>query len=220
MHNLAPETSNQAMPDAEWRNPAPTAPQTMLCGLVLSSPAAASTPLDASPTRLRVSLAGQPQPVDACVAAACLLQPETGDQVLLYPVAQSGQAGQRYEWWVLSVLQRGQPTTPAKLSVPGAKAVTLQAPQLSLRTERLQLLATTAHVVARQLTRVARVFHAVGDIVTETCRTKSVVVTELNSTQAGTELLESKDALMLQGAQVMLDAQNTVRIDGKHILMG
>ena len=104
--------------------------------------------------------------------------------------------------------------------MPGAGAVTLQAPQLSLHTERLQLLATTAHVVARQLTRVVRAFHAMGDVVTEQCRTKVVVVEEVNSTQAGTELLESKDAMLIKGEQVMLDAKQTMRLDGQHILMG
>ena len=216
MKKLTPETTNQAIPVAELRNSVTAAVPGMVCGLVLTS----ATTHHASPTMLRVSLAGQSLPVDAYVAAACLLQPETGDQVLLYPVQHLDQAALTGKWWILSVLLRGQPTSTAKLSVPGAEAVTLQAPQLSLHAERLQVLATTAHVVARQLTRVARVFHAMGDIVTEQCRTKAVMVAELNSTQAGTELLESKDALLLKGAQVMLDAQHTVRIDGEHILMG
>jgi hypothetical protein len=208
------DATNQDRPNTEWNHMAPTAVSGILCGMVLSSTQ------DMNPATLRVSLACEALPVEAFVAAACLLQPELGDQVLLYRAQQMGDLAQANTWWILSVLQRGQPATAAKLSVPGAEAVTLQAPQLSLHTERLQVLATTAHVVARQLTRVARVFHAMGDIVTEQCRTKAVMVAELNSTQAGTELLESKDALLLKGAQVMLDAQHTVRIDGEHILMG
>lgn len=195
---------------------APAGLSGMLCGIVLST----TTAHNKKPTPLRVSLACEALPVEACVAAACLLQPEPGDQVLLYRAQQLGEATQPDKWWILSVLQRGQPATTARLSVPGANAVTLQAPQLSLHTERLQLLATTAHVVARQLTRVVRAFHAMGDIVTEQCRTKVVVVEEVNSTQAGTELLESKDAMLLKGEQVMLDAKKTMRLDGQHILMG
>jgi hypothetical protein len=188
----------------------------MVCGMVLSLATAHNT----NPNPLRVSLASEALPVEAFVAAACLLQPEPGDLVLLYRAQQLGVEAQPDKWWILSVLQRGQPATTARLSVAGAETVTLQAPQLSLHTERLQLLATTAHVVARQLTRVVRAFHAMGDVVTEQCRTKVVVVEEVNSTQAGTELLESKDAMLLKGEQVMLDAKQTMRLDGQHILMG
>lgn len=212
---ISEATTTITVPSALIHVPA-TDVSSMLCGLVLSSAAAHNT--NSSP--LRISLACQALPVEALVAAACLLQPEPGDQVLLYRAQQLGDAAQPDKWWVLSVLQRGQPAATARLSVAGANAVTLQAPQLSLHTEQFQLLATTAHVVARQLTRMVRAFHAMGDIVTEQCRTKVVVVDEVNSTQAGTELLESKDAMLIKGEQVMLDAKQTMRLDGQHILMG
>ena len=182
MSNINSVTTSQAMEATALAHMAPTVAGGLLCGMVLSSTTAQNT----NPRALRVSLACEVLPVEAFVAAACLLQPEPGDHVLLYRAQQPGDVAQPNQWWILSVLQRGQPSTTALLSVPGAEAVTLQAPQLSLRTERLQLLATTAHVVARQLTRMVRAFHAMGDIVTEQCRTKLVVVDEVNSTQAGT----------------------------------
>jgi hypothetical protein len=208
-----------------------------VCGLVLS-PAAGSPPTVAR----RVALAGQALPCDATVAAACLLQPEAGDLVLLCRTPSMERGVELERWWVLSVLQRGQPAALATLAVAGADAVSLQAPELSLAapgrlhvatgelavqalktnvdSERVQVVMSTGHVVARQLTRISHVFHALADSVTELCRTRVAVVDEVNSTQAGTELLQSKDAMLLKGGQVMVDAQKTVRVDGEHILMG
>lgn len=214
------------------------APQTgMVCGLVLS-PAAGETPT----AHRRVSFAGQTLPCDATVAAACLLQPEPGDLVLLCRTPSLGAGAEHDRWWLLSVLQRGQPTAQATLAVPGADALLLKAPKLSLAAQgrllvtagdlavqthkaslhssAVQVVMDSGHVVARQLTRMAHVFHSLADTVTEHCRTRVAVVDEVNSTQAGTELVESKDAMLLKGGQVMVDAKKTVRIDGKHILMG
>lgn len=209
----------------------------MVCGLVLS-PAAGDT----QTALRRVSLAGQALPSDATVAAACLLQPEPGDLVLLCRTPSPGDGAEPDRWWVLSVLQRGRPDTPATLAVPGAEAVQLQAPKLSLvaparlqvtagdivvqalktslNSEVVQVVMSSGHVVARQLTRMAHVFHSLADTVTERCRTRVAVVDEVNSTQAGTELVESKDAMLLKGGQVMVDAKKTVRIEAEHILMG
>lgn len=216
MKNTNFNVKNQIAVDAELASLSTTSMSGLLYGIVLSSAAAQN----ANPTMLRVSLACKTLPVDAGIAAACLLQPEVGDLVLLCKTQQLSDGAQDNKWWILSVLQRGQPAAPAMLSVPGADAVSLQAPQLSLCTERLHVRATTVHVVARQLTRLVNVFHAIGNTVTEQCRTKTLMVEEVNSTQSGTELRESKDVMMLKGSQLMLDAQQTVRIDGKHILMG
>lgn len=218
-------------------NPLPAPQQGMVCGLVLSS-AAGEIP----GMHRRVSFAGQALPCNATVASACLLQPEPGDLVLLCRTPSPGAGGEPDRWWLLSVLQRGQPEALATLSVPGADEIVLKAPKLSLATpgclhvaagdvavralktsvhsESVQVVMATGHVVARQLTRMAHAFHSLADTVTEHCRTRVTVVDEVNSTQAGTELVESKDAMLLKGGQVMVDAEKTVRIDGKHILMG
>jgi hypothetical protein len=217
-------------------NGLPAAQSGLVCGLILSAAGDAQTGLR------RVSFAGQPLPGNATVAAACLLQPEPGDLVLLCRTPSPSDGAEPDRWWVLSVLQRGQPAALATLAVPGAEAVLLQAPKLnlaapgrlqvstgnlavqalktSLYSEAVQVVMGSGHVVARQLTRMVHVFHSVADIVTERCRTRVAVVDEVNSTQAGTELVESKDAMLLKGGQVMVDAKKTVRIDGKHILMG
>ena len=214
----------------------PDPPSGLVFGLVLS------TAKDEHNGRRRVSFAGHTLPVEATVAAACLLQPEAGDLVLLCRTASLGGTTQLDVWWVLSVLQRGQPAALATLAVPEAESVLLQAPKLSLAasgrlhvatgnlavqalktsvdSESVQLVMGSGHLVARQLTRMVHAFHSLADTVTERCRTRVAVIDEINSTQAGTELVESKDAMMFKGSQVMVDAQQTVRIDGKHILMG
>jgi hypothetical protein len=218
-------------------NGLPAAPSGgLVCGLVLSAAGDAQTGLQ------RVSFAGQPLPSDATVAAACLLQPEPGDWVLLCRTPSPGAGAESERWWVLSVLQRGQPAAQATLAVLGADAVVLKAPKLSLAAQNslhvaagdiavqahktsvnsatVEVVMATGRVVARQLTRMATVFHSLADTVTEHCRTRVVVVDEVNSTQAGIELVESQDAMLLKGGQVMVDAKKTVRVDGKHILMG
>ena len=191
---------------------------------------------------ISVSVKGHFLPVIAKVAAACLLRPETGDLVLLCHAPDPERPPQSVNWWVLSVLQRGRPDSPATLAVPGAELVSLEAPKLgltascrlnvtagdvtvstlktTLHTGSLQVVASTAHLVARQLTRMVQVFNSLADTITEHCRTRVAVVDEINSTQSGSELIESKDVMLLKSGQVMLDAKQTVRIDGKHILMG
>lgn len=207
-------------------------------GVILSpSRSDGMTTLDIS-----VSVKGHFLPVIAKVAAACLLRPETGDLVLLCHAPDSGRPPQTGNWWVLSVLQRGLPESPATLAVPGAELVSLDAPELrlaasgrlnvtagdvtvntlktTLHTGSLQVVASTAHIVARQLTRMVQVFHSLADTITEHCRTRVAVVDEVNSTQSGSEMIESKDVMLLKGGQVLLDAKKSVRIDGEHILMG
>ncbi|WP_397412805.1 DUF3540 domain-containing protein [Polaromonas sp.] len=191
---------------------------------------------------LSISVKGHFLPVIAKVAAACLLRPETGDLVLLCHMPDQERPSQTENWWVLSVLQRALPASPATLAVPGAKLVSLDAPELglaasgrlnvtagdvtvntlktTLHTGSLKVVASTAHIVARQLTRMVQVFHSLADTITEHCRTRVAVVDEVNSTQSGSELIESKDVMLLKGGQVLLDAKKSVRIDGEHILMG
>lgn len=207
-------------------------------GVILS----ASAPDNKTELGLSVSVKGHFLPVIAKVAAACLLRPETGDLVLLCHAPDPERPPQTGSWWVLSVLQRGLPESPATLVIPGAQLVSLQAPELelaasgrlnvtagdvkvntlkaTLHTGSLQVVASTAHIVARQLTRMVQVLHSLADTITEHCRTRVAMVDEVNSTRSGSELIESKDVMLLKSGQVLLDAEKSVRIDGEHILMG
>lgn len=232
------EACERAIPDGDDGQAAINDQNGIYCGVILStSPSDNKTSID-----LSVSVKGHFLPVSAKIAAACLLRPETGDLVLLCRPLVQDHPPEPVHWWVLSVLQRAQPASTATLSVAGAELVSLQAPNLgfatsghisveageikvssltaALNTGSLQVVASTAHIVARQLTRLVHVFHSLADTITEHCRTRVVVVDEINSTRAGSELVESKELMHLKGGQVMLDAKQTVRIDGNHILMG
>ncbi|WP_341923358.1 DUF3540 domain-containing protein [Polaromonas sp. YR568] len=213
-------------------------PGDLACAVVLS-------PLTESSSAngvVRVLIAGQTWPVVADLASACLLRPESGDLVLLWGRQRKEYDGFVAEWWVLSVLQRGRPDASATLAVPGAAELSLQAPSLclavtgrfgvtagevevataraTLHTGMLQLVASSVNVVAKRLTRVVTVLHSIADTVSEHCRNRVAVVDEIDSTQAGTALMESTEATMLKGSQVLVDAKKTVRVDGEHILMG
>ena len=108
--------------------------------------------------------------------------------------------------------QRQVSVTAGEIAVDAARA--------TLHAGALRLVAAAADVVAQRLTRIAGAFHAVADTVTGHCRTRVSVVDEIDSAGAGVALMESKEAMMLKGAQVLVDAKQTMRVDGEHILMG
>lgn len=190
---------------------------------------------------VRIALPDHSLPCSAAIAASCLLQPEVGDRVLLCrgPDISGDDA---HVWWILAVLQRGQGGGMAVLQVPGAAELRLQAPSLGLLAEQslvvrtkefelttvrghvqagvMQLVASVADVVAQRLTRVAGAFHAVSKSVSEQCRVRATIVEEVDSTKAGVIRLESQQVMRLKSQQVLLDATETMRIDGEQILMG
>lgn len=208
-----------------------------LCGVVLSRVDGQG---DAMPI-LRIALPDHPLPCAAAIAASCLLQPEAGDRVLLCH-APDFAAGEAPAWWILAVLQRGQSAAPAVLRVHGAAELCLQAPSLALLAEQrlavraeefelttmrgrvqagvMQLVASVADVVAQRLTRMAETFHSVSKSVSEQCRTRVTTVEEVDSTTAGIVRLESREVMRLKSGQVLVDATETIRIDGEQILMG
>ena len=84
----------------------------------------------------------------------------------------------------------------------------------------IQAAASVAAFVAHRLTSIARVFHSVVGSSTEHCRTKVSVVDEVNITRAATNLSESSGLTMHKSGQMMIEAVETVIVDGEHILMG
>jgi len=209
----------------------------MLYGVVLSR---VEGQVEGAPM-VRIALPGHSLPCTAAISASCLLQPEAGDRVLLCRGPDiSGEDA--HVWWILAVLQRGQAGAMAVLQVAGAAELRLQAPSLGLLAEQslvmrtkefelttvrghvqagvMQLVASVADVVAQRLTRVAGAFHAVSKSVSEQCRVRATIVEEVDSTKAGVIRLESQQVMRLKSQQVLIDATETMRIDGEQILMG
>lgn len=185
---------------------------------------------------------GQAQALEAFVAASCLLRPEIGDVVLICPAALDA-AGRNTAggWWMLAVLRRAQEGL-ATLQVPGADAVALRAASLqlqgderltlhsadlsvdaqraSLRSGLLQLTAGTVGAVAKQLTLVADKLDTLARDVLLRCRNRVSKIDEVDALQSGQLSIQVEETLIAEGAQVVINARDNVRIDGKRILMG
>ena len=192
---------------------------------------------------LRVAIASEKLPILASVASSCLLSPRAGDLVVVCKSISSDSQDENSPLaWIISVLKREDPNSCAVLSVPDVEEVWLQANHLKLvadsrlelgaqtlevqasraiyRGNSVQILASTVSVVARKLSRVAQAMHSFAQSISEHSRTKVVVVDDVHSLKAGTQVIESNEAMMLKGEQVIIDAKKTVKIDGDHILMG
>lgn len=201
--------------------------------------------VDSQPSgmKLTLAIAGHPRPVEARLATSCLVQPEEGDWVLVHvslQVAdeQSAVAG----WWVLSVLLRTQPEAPVTLTVPQATEIELRSPALQFSAQHhLGMMATDVHltahkanvqiknvvvttsvlhVIAQRMTRVVSIFKAMADSVVLQSRVRVAVIDELDSVRAGVVNTQAREVMQFKGEQVLLDAKETMRLDGKHILMG
>ncbi len=159
-------------------------------------------------------------------ASGCLVQPEPGDLVLA-----ACSAG--LDPLIITVLVRAT-AAPATLSVPGAEGLTLTAPMLALRAPSLEVEAETGRFTITQTHVFGRAAHVVLDTV-ETLYTtlqqyaeKLVVkaaqalriVDGIDSTTAGTVLVQAKQAHIVQAAQVVTSATEDVRLDGERISMG
>lgn len=192
-------------------------------------------------TAVVVSLTGAPQLrfIDddgvqcARLAFGMLLQPEVGDTVLV------GSDGTTC--WILQVLCRtGVPR--ARIAVPGANCLHIEAPQLSLcgdrtlhlETPKLSLVAASAelrvgvlHGVARSVQFVAGRLQVWAHFLQSCARTISVSADQRMTRVARSDTLEARDLRLsgeqiaeLHGRQVRIKADENVLIDGNKILMG
>ena len=76
------------------------------------------------------------------------------------------------------------------------------------------------HVIAQRMTRVVGMFKAMADSVVLQSRVRVAVIDELDSVRAGVVNTQAREVMQFKGEQVLLDAKETMRLDGKHILMG
>jgi len=165
-------------------------------------------------------------------AASCLLVPQLSDVVLLSLI--EGQ------WWVTSVLVVAS-RERAVLRVHGVHELALQAPVVSLQaqlschvdspvldldTRQLEVKAHTTRLtvsvlqlVARSLTVMAQRVHSFSDQLTSSCRVRTVQVDEVDSL-AVRHAVTTAETSSLQAGQVLVNARDTVRVDGTRIMMG
>lgn len=165
-------------------------------------------------------------------AASCLLVPQPNDVVSLLRV--EGQ------WWIQAVLVCASPER-AVLRVAGVRELVLQAPVLGLQaqlschvdsplldldTRQLEVKAHTTRlsvsilqVVARTLTLMAQRVNSFSDQLTSSCRVRTVQVEEVDSL-AVRHAVTTAETSSLQAGQVLVNARETVRVDGERIMMG
>lgn len=171
------------------------------------------------------------QPSVRC-AASCLLVPQPNDVVSLLRI--EGQ------WWIQAVLVCAS-RERAILRVAGVRELALQAPQLVLQaqqscridspvlvldTPQLEVRAHTVRfavsvlqLVVRSLTVMAQRVNSFSDQLTSSCRVRTVQVDEVDSL-AVRHAVTTAETSSLQAGQVMVNARETVRVDGERIMMG
>lgn len=166
------------------------------------------------------------EPADARQAASCLLTPQPGDRVLFTKAD-----GDTY---VLAVLTRAADAC-AELAVPGAldttvrtdQALNILAPAVHVQTRRFELFAHSVIQTGERLSQSFRtIFESVIDRMlsarTETTQaeTRTAVITDVDSTQAGT-LVQKIDGVATQNSEIsMVTATQDVRLDGKRVSVG
>lgn len=165
-------------------------------------------------------------------AASCLLAPQLNDVVLLSLI--EGQ------WWITAVLVAASHER-AVLRVQGVRELALQAPVLGLQaqvschvdsplldldTRQLEVKAHTTRlsvsilqVVARTLTLMAQRVNSFSDQLTSSCRVRTIQVEEVDSL-AVRHAVTTAETSSLQAGQVLVNARETVRVDGERIMMG
>ena len=173
-------------------------------------------------------------------AASCLLQPATGDTVL---VAEAGGS-----LWVLAVLARGD--SPAVLSLPAdstlkvsqgglrlavqdeltlaaGRQLSAVAPEVSVDAARvgfavgvLQLAAGLVDATVDQVKTVAALLDTIAERVRLKAGSTHRQVQDMEHVQAGQLNVAVKSVLNLRGKHAVMSAENEVRLDGERIHLG
>lgn len=165
-------------------------------------------------------------------AASCLLAPQVSDVVML-----SLTGGQ---WWITAVLVIASKER-AVLRVCGVRELALEAPvlalhaqqscridspvldveakQLNVRAHTTRITVSVLQLVARTLTLMAQRIESFSDQLTSSCRVRTVKVDEIDSL-AVRHAVTTAETSLLQAGQVLVNARDTVRVDGERIMMG
>lgn len=173
-------------------------------------------------------------------AAGCLLEPETGDMVLL--IRNSG-AGS----FILSVLLRaggqsrilieGDTLIEVKggelklegetLSLRGTDSASIEAPLLEMGAARAKLLCSDLDIAAEQgvarfsrFTLTARVIDKIAERITERVRDCFRWIGRIDQTRAGEISVKSEGRLAMHGGDASITAVHDVKIDGAKIRLG
>jgi hypothetical protein len=157
-------------------------------------------------------------------AASCLLMPAPGDQVACMRTGPQ-------EVWMLAVLQRAA-DTPAVLSCDGA--LEIRAPALSLRSERLDVVAEhavmtvgVAELIGRQLRAVATTVKIVGSVLTSVMDRVTHFSRQYQRTTKGMDRVsathiecEAEQLLRMQAEHVLVNGGKLVKTRGAQIHFG
>lgn len=164
-------------------------------------------------------------------AASCLLVPQLNDMVAISWI--DGQ------WWITAVLVAAS-RERAVLRISGARELTLQAPvlklygqqscqvesplfeldarQVELRAHTTRLTVSVLQVVARALTVMAQCINSFSEQLSSSSRVRTVQIDEVDSLVAR-HAVTKVETSSLQADQVLINARDTVRIDGERIMM-
>ncbi|MFO6419205.1 DUF3540 domain-containing protein [Hylemonella sp. W303a] len=145
----------------------------------------------------------------ACRSASCLLQPQKQDQVLVW----EDDDGACY---IVSILVRPA-GSQARLSVPGADELTLDAPRLCLQAESLIRLISLQNL---ELCASAGQLSAFASTINMTALDHLIQSAAQCLGQYDNLLLEAKGLARLHAQQMLLSAQHDLRADAERISMG
>lgn len=143
------------------------------------------------------------------MAASCLLQPQSGDRVVLIEIA----AGEAF---VYAILERAA-ARPANLHIPGAQRVTLSAPNLVLAASDSLQMCSLADI---EIAAAAGVVGITAPHVTVTAVESLIQSARQCLASIGTYALQVSGLLRLHGQQAIMTAQQDIKIDAERISVG
>lgn len=226
-----PETSSEAQPPVDTKvepGPAPSPAASTLCR---------GTVLMGTPELLVTTDEG---PVEAAVAASCLLEPEPGDYVLLV----QGDGGA----FVLAVLRR-EGTGPAQVDVPegltirsrkgkvslagheveltAAERTTVTSPNVEVSSmrgtffvDKLQALSSKVEADVGRLSVVAETIDTVADRLRQKLERSYRFVRGLDQKRAGTIDAKAETYARLHANDTVITSDQLVKVDGEQIHIG
>ena len=171
-----------------------------------------STVIALEPLRLQSGVAAR-------CAASCVIKPQLGDSVLC-SIPSNGDCAT-----ILMVLERFEPELP--LVMESSSALEMRFPQMSVLSERVEVVAEHVEVNVGVLKRIADRVDDTVEYLTQTIgtffmRAKRSIrrVDELDETRAGHLRLESPALVELHGAVTAVSGEQLIRLQGKQIHMG
>lgn len=152
-------------------------------------------------------------------AASCLIRPQVGDRVLC-AIPGNGEIAS-----ILMVIERFEPAQP--LVMESSSALEMRFPQMSVLSERIEVIAEHVEVNVGVLKRIADRVDETVEYLSQTIgtffmRAKRSIrrVDELDETRAGHLRLESPALVEVHGAVTAVSAEKLIRLQGKQIHMG